>query len=170
MRARRLECPCERETLAALQAGRWPDCCDDATREHACACEVCRDLLLIASTLAADFQHGVRSAHVPASGLVWWRMQRRARQEAARATARAITVVQAICVGGGVIAAIILARVFGFSLSAALASSGFAPAAGFAHGAGLTAALAQWTLPLLIALASWLALAPVAFYLAVSRD
>jgi hypothetical protein len=151
------ECPPEQETLSIVQAGRWPDSCDDATRAHVAACSTCGEIVLIASLLHTDYQASVRVAHVPASGLVWWRMQRRARQEAVRAASRVITIVQAIAVAAGVAVAmgIIAATSRAFSFAPAELSR---------------TVLAQWGIPLLIALASWLALAPVAVYLAVSKD
>jgi len=151
------ECPREQETLAVVQAGRWPDGCDDAGRAHAEACPVCRDIVRIAALVAADYQASIRTAHVPNSGLVWWRMQRRARQEAVRTASRVITIVQAIAVAAGVAVAmgIIAATTRSFSLTPTEMSRTI---------------VAQWGIPLLIALAAWLALAPVAVYLAVSKD
>jgi hypothetical protein len=150
-------CPQEQETLSIVQAGRWPDGCDDAMRMHAAACPPCADIVRVGSLIAADYHAAVRTARVPASGVVWWRMQRRTRQEAIRTASRVITVVQAIAVAAGVAAAIgiLVATGRAFSFGAADLSK---------------AALAQWGIPLLIALASSLALAPVAVYLAVSKD
>ncbi|MBV8543183.1 MAG: hypothetical protein JO093_24015 [Acidobacteria bacterium] len=150
-------CPQEQETLSIVQAGRWPDGCDDAMRAHAAACPTCGDIVRVGSLIAADYHASLRTSHVPASGVVWWRMQRRARQEAIRTASRVITVVQAIAVAAGVAVAIgILA----------------ATSRAFSFGAGdvSKAVLAQWSIPLIIALASWLMLAPVAVYLAVSKD
>ena len=150
-------CPQEHETLSIVQAGRWPDGCDDAMRAHVDACATCADIVRVGSLIAADYHASLRSSHVPASGVVWWRMQRRTRQEAIRAASRVITVVQAIAVAAGVAVAI------GILVATSRAFS-FGPA-DISH-----AVLAQWGIPLIIALASWLALAPVAVYLAVSKD
>jgi hypothetical protein len=150
-------CPQEQETLAMAQTGRWPDRCDDATRTHIDGCSMCSDIVRIASLIHTDYQASVRVARVPASGLVWWRMQRRARQEAVRTASRVITVVQAIAVAAGVAVAMGI-------IAATSRAFAFAPAE------LSRTMLAQWTIPLLIALASWLALAPVAVYLAMSKD
>jgi hypothetical protein len=142
-----MNCPQENETLSIVQAGRWPDGCDDAMRTHAAACPTCGDIVRVGSLIAADYHASIRSAHVPAS----------ARQEAIRTASRVITVVQAIAVAAGVAVAIgiLVATSRAFSFGAADLSK---------------AVLAQWGIPLIIALASWLALAPVAVYLAVSKD
>ncbi|HXH37923.1 MAG TPA: hypothetical protein VNN08_04810 [Thermoanaerobaculia bacterium] len=151
------ECPREQETLAVVQAGRWPDGCDDASRAHAAGCAICGDIVRVATLVTNDYQASLRTARVPNAGLVWWRMQRRARQEAVRTASRVITIVQAIAVAAGVAVAmgIIVATSRSFSPAPAEIS---------------TTILAQWGIPLLIALAAWLALTPVAVYLAVSKD
>jgi predicted anti-sigma-YlaC factor YlaD len=153
----RIECPFEHETLALVHAGRWPASCDETSRAHIEACSACRDLVQVASLVAADYQASIRRAHVPNSGLVWWRMQRRMRQDAVRTASRVITIVQAIAVAAGVAVAIGILVAMGRSF-------GFGPAE------MSRTVLAQWGVPLLIAFASWLALAPVALYLAVSKD
>lgn len=152
-----MNCPQEQETLSMVQAGRWPDGCDDTMRTHVAACATCGDVVRVGSLIAADYHASLRSSQVPAPGLVWWRMQRRSRQEAIRTASRVITVVQAIAVAAGVAVAIgiLVATSRAFSFDATAVSK---------------TVLAQWSLPLIIALASWLALAPVAVYLAVSKD
>jgi hypothetical protein len=150
-------CPQEQETVAIVQAGRWPDGCDDAMRTHLGACSTCAEIVRVGSLITADYHASLRRAHVPASGAVWWRMQRRTRQEAIRTASRVITIVQAIAVAAGVAVAIgiLVATSRAFSFSPAEVSR---------------TVLAQWGVPVIIALASWLALAPVAVYLAVSKD
>ncbi|HEX7677892.1 MAG TPA: hypothetical protein VF713_07195, partial [Thermoanaerobaculia bacterium] len=104
-----------------------------------------------------DYQATLRTARVPNSGLIWWRMQRRTRQEAVRTASRVITIVQAIAVAAGVAVAIgiITATSRAFSFTSSDLSQTI---------------VAQWGIPLLITLAAWLALAPVAVYLAVGKD
>ncbi|HEX3577410.1 MAG TPA: hypothetical protein VHY33_02505 [Thermoanaerobaculia bacterium] len=149
------DCPQEQETLAIVQAGRWPDGCDDVLRTHLAACPTCADIVRVGSLIAADYHASLRSSRVPASGLVWWRMQRRSRQEAIRTASRVITIVQAIAVASGVAVAIVIIVATGVS---------FRPTP-ISH-----TDLAQWALPLIIGLVSWVMLAPVAVYLAVSKD
>ena len=153
----RSDCPLERETLAIVHAGRWPDGCDEASRAHVEACAICGDIVLIAALVSKDYQASLHAARVPNPGLVWWRVQRRARQEAVRTASRVITIVQAIAVAAGVAVAIGI-------IAATSRSFSFAP------DEISTTLLAQWGVPLLIALTAWLALAPVAVYLAVSKD
>jgi hypothetical protein len=154
---KRTDCPHEHETQAIVHAGRWPDSCDDAIRAHVADCTTCSDIVRVSSLVANDYQAALRTAHVPNSGLIWWRMQRRQRQEAVRTASRVITIVQAIAVAAGVAVAIGI-------LTATSRAFAFAPS-------DLPRTiLTQWGIPLLIAIAAWLALAPVAVYLAVSKD
>jgi hypothetical protein len=149
------DCPREQETVALVRAGRWPDGCDDETRAHVATCAHCGESAKIASLLTDDYRAAVRTARVPSSGLVWWRVQRRAREEAARNAARLVTIVQAICVIAGVAIAIAIAAGYDLLAPKELVT---------------IASMPQWNLPLLLAFTIWLTLAPVAVYLAVSRD
>ncbi len=149
------DCPREQEIVDLVRAGRWPDSCDDETRAHVAACAPCGESVHVASLLTNDYRAAVRTARVPTSGLVWWRVQRRAREEAARNAARVVTLVQGICVVIGVAVALgIASRAFSFAPKELLSVT----------------TLSQWSLPLLLALMIWLTLAPVAVYFAVSRD
>jgi uncharacterized integral membrane protein len=137
------------EIVTLVRAGRWPDGCDDDARSHVTACADCTESVQIASLLADDHRAALRTAPVPRSGLVWWRIQRRASEEAARNAARVVTLVQGICV------------VLGIALAVRILGAG-----------NLNHAFAQWNLPLILGITLSLALAPVAVavYLAVSRD
>jgi len=91
-----VECPREQEVIDALTTMQWPERCDTELQAHVAACEGCRDLVGTVAPLGDAWQDTRAEAHVPASGMVWWRAQLRARREATRAAARPITVVQAI--------------------------------------------------------------------------
>jgi hypothetical protein len=149
------DCPRQQEALDLVRAGRWPAGCDDDLRTHVASCAHCGEAVQVASLLTDDYRTALRTARVPTSGLVWWRLQRRAREEAARNAARVVTLVQAISVLIGLAVALGIAnRAFSFA-SRELVS---------------TITLSQWGFPLLLAVTVWLTLAPVAVYLAVSRD
>jgi len=98
------ECPREQEVIDALTSTQWPDQCGQELRAHVAVCEGCRDLVAIVAPVGEAWLEARADAHVPASGMVWWRAQMRARREAARTAARPITVVQAIA---GVVALVL---------------------------------------------------------------
>ena len=91
-------CPREAELWEAIAAGRWPDTADANLRAHVVSCRACRDLALVAGSLRRDGCDAARDATPPSSAIVWWRAQMRARQEAAHAVDRPITVVQGIAI------------------------------------------------------------------------
>jgi predicted anti-sigma-YlaC factor YlaD len=152
------DCPREQEALELVRAGRWPNGCDEELRAHVAACADCGGSVQVASLMASESNAAMRTAHVPGSGLVWWRVQRRAREEAARTAARLVTAVQAVTVTIGIAAAVSIAGAD--TVSHVLAS---VPKE-------VMSVIPQWTTPVLLGLTAWLALAPVAVYLAVTRD
>lgn len=148
---------CEREELVLdlLRNGR--ELAGSELEPHVAACASCADLLSVATALLDEHHDATHDAPVPTSGVVWWRMQRRARQEAMRTAARTVTAVQVLSVAAAIVIAVAIVGVktlLGFFTMPHL---------------DLTA-LAQWSVPLAIALMACVALAPVAVYLSVARD
>jgi hypothetical protein len=93
---RRVDCAHEPDVLEAVYTNRWPDRVDADLRAHVATCQICADVVTIAPLLEADADLTRAEATVPESGLVWWRAQMRAREEAARTAVRPITVAQAV--------------------------------------------------------------------------
>ena len=87
---------CEREfdVLETVMSGRWPDGCDQELRVHAQQCAVCVDLIAVAHAVRSEQLVEMQEADVPPSGVVWWKAQRRSRQEALAAAQRTITALQ----------------------------------------------------------------------------
>ena len=148
-----MTCDRESEILRSVSAGQWPERCDDELRAHAASCAGCTDLAEVASALAAERDAAIRHAHVPASGAVWWRAQMRARQDAARAAGRAMSLMQAAAIAIAVIGVVVIIG----------ANGGLAGLSGAVSGV-------HWSLALILALATPLLLAPVAVYFAVTED
>ena len=91
----RMECDRESDVLLMVGTGRWPDRAPADLCAHAADCTVCSELALVSSAIGAEREHaGI--PQLPASGVVWWRAQLRARQEAARQAVRPITATQAV--------------------------------------------------------------------------
>jgi hypothetical protein len=99
------DCPREPDLIEAVTTGQWPDRSNADLRTHVTICEGCRDLASILLHLGDAWDSTRSEVRLPASGLVWWRAQMRARQEAADAAARPIAVVQTVAaVAGGALA------------------------------------------------------------------
>jgi hypothetical protein len=91
-----VDCAREQDVIDALTTEQWPDRCDADLKSHVATCQGCQDLITVVAPLGDAWTATRADAHIPASGTVWWRAQLRARQEAARAAARPITIVEAI--------------------------------------------------------------------------
>jgi hypothetical protein len=119
-------------------------------------CPECGPLIALAETIRQEFEHTKQHARVPTAEIVWWRAQMRAREEAARTAARPILLTQALAV----------AAMIGLVVS--LAGRVTLPMIPWPE-----LALVPDSLPLLlivVASACSLVLAPVAVYLALSKD
>jgi predicted anti-sigma-YlaC factor YlaD len=139
------DCNRESDVLRALTIGRV----DDELREHLGVCAACTDLLEVASAVIDDRRALMREATIPTSGLMWWRTNMRAREEARRVVVRTASVVQAVLIAVAVLVAVV---VLGVTV----------PPVKVDYGPILT-------IPIFAFLA-WLILAPVAVYFAVTEE
>jgi hypothetical protein len=153
-----IECLRENEVIEAVECERWPDRCADDLRAHITSCAICSDVLTVALAIHDERELEYREAQVPSAGLVWWRAELRARQEAIQTVSRPITLVQAFGAASATGAAVaLLSRawpwlrsLFTFSDLAAISSS-------------------QWGIVIACALA-FLVIAPLAMYLVLSDE
>jgi hypothetical protein len=162
------DCPREAETVRAAWGERPGADVDADLAAHLADCPRCAEIALLAQAFREDRAALGAAAPVPSAGLVWWRAQRRAREESARRAAGPIALVHAIAIGCAAAAAVALFSVAlgsfdgWFSASTArwswpaLAGAAADAAAGLPYGAVLV-------------LATSLILAPVALYLAFSE-
>ena len=159
-----VECPREQEVVDVLTTRQWPERCGAELQAHVAACEGCRDLVTIIAPLGDAWLEHRAEAHVPASGMVWWRAQMRARREAARAAARPITVFQAIAGLAGLV--LIVGTVAWLSpwLATAFTSS-FATIPVTLP--GVRAAASSWAVTAAI---TFLAVTSIVVYLVVAED
>ena len=165
------ECPRESDLLEAIAFGRWPDGCGDL-RAHVASCDICADLAEVAVALHDDRAALCREAQPPSPGMVWWRATIRARAEATRAATQPISVLQGIagaCVVGAAAGLVTLAwqsmhwmdRMGELAMRLESRRADIDTATTFAAGHGL---------PILIAIAAGLVLAPLALYFTLADD
>jgi hypothetical protein len=144
-------CAREPEVVAAVLAG----CFSDSLRAHADGCAACGEVARVAALVHDDFSRAQREANVPTADAVWLRARLRAREEATRMAARPILFTHAVAIA---------------ALVGLLVSAG----SRFSLGSWMPLALdglpLRMLLPLVIALATSAILAPVALYIAFSRD
>ena len=168
-----LECPREPEVLASVfarpfgggAAGEGPE----DLQMHLETCDVCREVVAVASLLRQDRNETLEDVQVPAAGQIWWRAAIRARLDAAHAAARPLTWAHGVagaCAAGLALAVIsiawpTIARVFAWFGDRVAVNPGTLAIA------DLATSMMQRTFPLAL-LAACLLLAPVALYFALS--
>jgi len=156
------ECPREQELISVLVAGRWPDGCEESLRQHAGECASCTGLVDLLTLLRAERDDLHEGVSVPAAGQIWWRAAIRARLEATQTVTRPFSWLfgtAGACAVGLLLASVGLLWPFVHSTLVGMvdASSMFA---GLARVSGLVA----------LGLATFLILAPLALYLALSDE
>jgi len=137
-------CKRENELLQAIHAMWWPERCDDELREHVASCASCSDLAAVATAIVDDRRGALTEPQLPSAAAIWWRARMRRRQEAQRAVARTMTIVQSVLVIAAIVATTLISRA-----------------------ADLT--LADWGVPVLAVVATLLLVCPVAAYFALSE-
>jgi hypothetical protein len=165
------ECAREADVLEAVAFGRWPDRCGDLAA-HVSSCETCADLIEVARALHDERAALCREAQPPAAGMVWWRATVRARAEDARTAAQPISVLQGIagaCLVGAAAGLVTIAwqsaswldRIgeLAVQLESRRAAIAMASTLAGAH-----------SLPILVAVACGLVIAPLAIYLTIADD
>lgn len=164
-------CAREAEALEIVLTGGWPSCAGDELRAHVEACPVCADVVAIAAAMQEEHTLALQQAHVPTAGLVWWRAELRARQEAARKAARPMTLVQGVAGACLVAALLTITGLFSPWLRSQVSDWMPRPSAWpTVDSTALVALAAPWGTTLLLALGVWLVLVPIAIYMAFSRD
>lgn len=166
-----ITCEREQDVLDAVGSARWPGRCDEELRDHVNACVVCSDLAEVAAVVVNDRDDAWSQARVPSAGVVWWRAQLRAREEAARAAGRPVAFIQGVAASVALWVIVSLVRALPAEylaewrtwISSALPSFTFT----LADVARVTATV---PLVLFILVAVWLVLAPVAIYFAAADE
>lgn len=173
------ECPREQEVINAIVTARWPDRCDESLSQHAGECEVCKELVEIASVLRVDRDGRDAEMSLPSAGQVWWRAAIRARLEASQRVARPLSWVFGISVACAVGLTIAVVQLMWSPVRQAWGSSN--PGAwtswfGLAEWGRLLPTLRDLT-PLtttiafvLLGVTAFLLLAPLALYFALSDE
>jgi predicted anti-sigma-YlaC factor YlaD len=167
----RRECVRAADVLAAMTAGREPRLESEELRQHADACEACREMVIVVAALRGERDRLRRSTTVPSAGLVWWRAQLRQHQQAALKATAPVTVVHA----AAIIAALVLAVVLATSVAPFVSRpslGGFMPSTALfvETSRSLTTEFPLLPYGVMLGATAWLILGPVALYFALRRD
>jgi len=75
-------CPHEKEVVALLARGHYPQACPAELRTHVSAYRSCADLALVTRAFQTARTESAAAAHLASPGLLWWRAQLRRRNAA----------------------------------------------------------------------------------------
>ena len=165
-----IDCAYEPEVVEAALTGGLAG--REELRMHLETCDVCRDVLDIASMLRDDCDATLGDVHVPAAGQVWWRAAVRARLEAAHAAARPMTWAHGVAAAS---AAGLTAAALGIAWpTIERAATWFGERVGSVNPAtiavaDLASSIMQRTAPFVLG-AAFVVLAPLALYFALLDD
>jgi hypothetical protein len=167
-------CDHEPEVVQAVLGGQWPDGCDRTLRDHAEACDVCREVVAIAVLLRQDYNEAReeisrRDVPLPSAGQIWWRAAVHARADAARAAARPLVWgygIAAACAIGLFVAGV------GFMWPTVLpvVDRFGAFTARFAPAADMVIATLRAQLPIVVTVVACVIAAPIALYYALREE
>ena len=140
-------CEREDELLEALERAFV----DPDLAAHVGGCAACAELQLVAGALLDDRRYAVAEAVVPSAGTMWWRMLVRHRYEAEAAARRSLLIGQAVTL---VVAMGLIGLFFGTDLIVEVRK---------------IAASIRVSTPLLLALATWILVGPIAGWVAIRQ-
>ena len=118
---------------------------------HVASCASCSELRLVAGVLLDDRAQAMVEAPIPSAGTMWWRMRVRRRHEAQATARRSLLIGQAATL---LIALALVASFFGEDVAFAVKS---------------VIATIRVSTPLLLALATWVLVAPIAGWVALRQ-
>jgi hypothetical protein len=165
------ECVRVADVLAAMTAGREVGLANEELRQHADACESCRETVTVVSVLRSERDRLRRTTTVPSAGLVWWRAQLRQRQQAALKATAPVTAVHAAAIVAAVVLAVVLATSVAPFVGMPSLSNWVPQVPSFVASTGtLTTDFPLLRYGVMLGATAWLILGPVALYFALRRD
>ena len=168
----RTSCEREADTIRASWGVVGPAGFDAGTAAHLAECHHCAEIAELARAFRDERDAACLEACPPAAGIVWWRAQLRARNEAAVRAGRPIAVIHAIALGttAAAVAAVAGMIATGFDGFLSAVGTGAASVWVVLRGAAIGHAVTLLPAGVLLIVAASLLLAPVALYFAVSED
>ncbi len=142
-----MSCPREDELLDALGRGFL----GAELETHVAACEPCTELRAVAGALLDDRERTMLEAPIPSAGTMWWRMLVRRRHDAEATARRSLLIGQAATLA---IAVTLVVTFFGAEVTTAMRE---------------VIATIRVSTPLLIAVATWALIAPIAGWVALKQ-
>jgi hypothetical protein len=168
-------CSRERDVLRAV-ARRWRGEADAEVARHAAACSRCEAVRAAAELLRDEHAGIAQAAQVTPAAAMWWRLDRRLREERVARLQRLTLAAQAVTLAAsaGVAVAVfqMLAPWLTGSDSAVRSTwdAGLAMLTGWTRSASWADVASAWALPLTLIAVAWILLVPAVLYLGLADD
>lgn len=162
-------CAREADVLRAAVGG-WTGPGAEELTLHVAECARCVEVTAAAEAVREACTRDIGEARVPPSAVVWWRLERRLREDRARAARRPLTVVQGIAAAAGVGVTLGVLQVARPWMGAGVGAVTATTSAAWATVSGWSSVASQWMLPLTLMAAVVLVLAPTALYLGLVEE
>jgi len=142
-----MNCQREDELLDALGRGFI----GEELESHVASCSACGELRLVAGALLDDRVEAFKEAALPSAGTMWWRMRVRERHDAEATARRSLFIGQAMTL---VVALSLVVLYFGTDVATSVRH---------------LIATIRLSTPLLLAVATWVLIAPIAGWVAIRQ-
>jgi hypothetical protein len=167
-------CAREADVLRAVARG-WRAEADAEVAHHALECRRCAAVRAAAELLRADHVRMAQSAHVPPAAALWWRLERRLRDERVARLQRIALATQAITLAASAGAAVAVFQMVvpwlapGSGIRSTW-EAGLAMLTAWARSTSWTDVASAWALPLALVAAAWILLVPAVLYLGFADE
>jgi hypothetical protein len=169
--------PCSREpdVLRAV-AREWRGDIDDEVVRHAAECPRCAAVRAAAELLRDEHARIAQAAHVPTAAAMWWRLDRRLRDERVARLQRLALATQAVTLAASAGAAVAVFQMVapwvsrpGTGVSTTW-EAGLAMLTAWTRSISWIEVASAWALPIALAAAAWILLVPAVLYLGFADE
>jgi hypothetical protein len=139
--------------------------------EHVTSCARCTEVRAAGEVLRAQHVRDVMAARAPAPAVMWWRLERRLREEHARRLQRIALATQGVVCAAAAGGAVSVLQMAGPWLpGSSSVASGTWDGIAWLFGTWAQTRTSFWTVPVAIVAAAWLLLVPAAVYLGFADE
>ena len=168
-------CSRERDVLRAVARG-WRGNADPEVARHAAACPRCEAVRAAAELLRDEHARIAQAAQVTPAAAMWWRLDRRLRDERVARLQRLTLAAQAVTLAASAGAAVAVFQMVAPWLTRSEGDvrstweAGLAMLTVWTRSTPWTDVAAAWALPLALVAAAWMLLVPAVLYLGLADD
>ena len=168
-------CSRERDVLRAV-ARRWREDADAEVARHAAACARCEAVRAAAELLRDEHAHLAQAAQVTPAAAMWWRLDRRLRDERVARLQRLTLAAQAVTLAASAGVAVAVFQMVAPWLTRSNGAvrntweAGVAMFTAWTRSTPWIDVTSAWALPLALVAAAWILLVPAVLYLGFADE